>query len=166
MTKNKNKLESIKLWVFYLYRLNNRLNKLGWFCNYNYRLFKFYNGYYKFSKLNRFHLDVVNYFIQIGFKFFFNVVMCSYYIKLLSSSTSNFIWTISFLVFFTSTTCVLKVILNFFFNDEVLGLRFNLSWSDFLSLYSWFYEVIILKGTYAISERKMQSVSLDVKLCL
>jgi hypothetical protein len=37
---------------------------------------------------------------------------------------------------------------------------------DFVSLYSQFYEVIIFNGTYATSEGKMQSVSLDVKLCL
>jgi hypothetical protein len=28
-------------------------------------------------------------------------------------------------------------------------------WGDFSSLYSWFYEVIILGGTYAIDEGKM-----------
>jgi len=35
-----------------------------------------------------------------------------------------------------------------------------------MSLYSRFYEVTILESTYAINERKMQSVFLDVKLCL
>jgi hypothetical protein len=39
-------------------------------------------------------------------------------------------------------------------------------WSDFSSFYSQFYEVIILGGTYAISEGKMQSVFLDIELCL
>jgi hypothetical protein len=39
-------------------------------------------------------------------------------------------------------------------------------WGDFLSLYSQFYEVIILKGTYVIGEGKMQSVFLDIKLRL
>jgi hypothetical protein len=39
-------------------------------------------------------------------------------------------------------------------------------WSDFLSLYFQFYEVIILGGTYATGEKKMQNVSLDVKLRL
>jgi len=39
-------------------------------------------------------------------------------------------------------------------------------WSDFLSCYSWFNEVIILEGTYVIGEGKMQNVSLDIKLCL
>jgi hypothetical protein len=39
-------------------------------------------------------------------------------------------------------------------------------WGDFLSLYSWFFEVIIFEGTYVISEEKMQSVSLDIKLHL
>jgi hypothetical protein len=39
-------------------------------------------------------------------------------------------------------------------------------WSDFLSIYSEFYEVIILKGTYVINERKMQNVSVDIELRL
>jgi hypothetical protein len=40
----------------------------------------------------------------------------------------------------------------------------NVKW---LSIpYSRFYEVIILKGTYAIGEGKMQSLSLDIKSCL
>jgi hypothetical protein len=39
-------------------------------------------------------------------------------------------------------------------------------WNDFLSFYSQFDEVIILGGTYAISEGKMQNVSLVVKLSL
>jgi hypothetical protein len=39
-------------------------------------------------------------------------------------------------------------------------------WGDFLSLYSQFYEVIILGGTYVIGERKMQSVYVDIKLRL
>jgi len=43
---------------------------------------------------------------------------------------------------------------------------FCMEWSDFLSFYSRFYEVIILEGTYAISERKVQNVSLDIELCL
>jgi hypothetical protein len=43
---------------------------------------------------------------------------------------------------------------------------FCMVWGDFLSFYSWFYEVIILGGTYAISEGKMQNVSLDIELCL
>ncbi len=38
--------------------------------------------------------------------------------------------------------------------------------SDFLSLYSQFYEVIILEGAYAIDEEKMQSEYLNIKLCL
>ncbi len=38
--------------------------------------------------------------------------------------------------------------------------------SSFVSLYSRFYEVIILGGTYATNEGKMQSASLDVKLHL
>ncbi len=33
----------------------------------------------------------------------------------------------------TSTTCDPKVILDFFFNGEVIGSGFNLSWDDFLS---------------------------------
>jgi hypothetical protein len=37
---------------------------------------------------------------------------------------------------------------------------------DFLSLYSWFFEVTILESTYVISEGKMQNIFLDVKLCL
>jgi hypothetical protein len=37
---------------------------------------------------------------------------------------------------------------------------------DFLSLYSRFYEVIILGSTYVIGEGKMQSVSLDINLHL
>jgi len=36
-------------------------------------------------------------------------------------------------------------------------------WSDFLSLYSQLYELIIFGGTYVIGERKMQNVSLDIK---
>jgi len=55
-----------------------------------------------------------------------------------------------------------------------LGLQFNFwdvmticnLWGNFLSLYSWFYEVIILGGTYASGEGKVQNVSLDVKLRL
>jgi hypothetical protein len=39
-------------------------------------------------------------------------------------------------------------------------------WSNFLSFYSQFYEVIILENTYVIGERKMQNVFLDVKLRL
>ncbi len=39
-------------------------------------------------------------------------------------------------------------------------------WGDFLSLYSWSHKVIVLGGTYAIDEGKMQTVSLDVKLHL
>jgi hypothetical protein len=39
-------------------------------------------------------------------------------------------------------------------------------WGNFLSIYSRFYEVIILGGTYAIGEGKIQNVSLDIKLCL
>jgi hypothetical protein len=39
-------------------------------------------------------------------------------------------------------------------------------WSDFLSLYSWIYKVIILEGTYAIGEGEMQSVFLDIELRL
>jgi len=39
-------------------------------------------------------------------------------------------------------------------------------WNNFLSLYSQFYEVTILESTYAIGEKKMQSVFLDVKLHL
>jgi len=39
-------------------------------------------------------------------------------------------------------------------------------WGDFLSLYSWLYEMIILGSTYAIGEKKMQSLSLDIKSCL
>jgi len=35
-----------------------------------------------------------------------------------------------------------------------------------MSLYFWFYEVIIFGGTYAIGEEKMQSVSLYIKLHL
>jgi hypothetical protein len=43
---------------------------------------------------------------------------------------------------------------------------FCMVWGDFLSFYSWFYKVIILEGTYAISEGKMQNVYLDIELCL
>jgi hypothetical protein len=39
-------------------------------------------------------------------------------------------------------------------------------WGNFLSLYSRFYEVIILESTYATNEKKIQNVFLDVKLCL
>jgi hypothetical protein len=39
-------------------------------------------------------------------------------------------------------------------------------WGDFLSLYSRFYEMIILEDTYAISERKMQNAYLDIELRL
>jgi len=39
-------------------------------------------------------------------------------------------------------------------------------WGDFSSLYSQFYEVIILRGTYVIGEGKMQSVYLNIKLRL
>jgi hypothetical protein len=42
-------------------------------------------------------------------------------------------------------------------------------WSNFLSLYSQFYEVIILKGTYAIGEgKKIKNANciLNVKLRL
>jgi hypothetical protein len=39
-------------------------------------------------------------------------------------------------------------------------------WGDFMSLYSQFYEVIILESTYATNERKMQNVFIDVKLRL
>jgi len=35
-----------------------------------------------------------------------------------------------------------------------------------MSLYSWFYEVIIFGSTYVISEGKMQSVFLDIILSL
>jgi hypothetical protein len=47
----------------------------------------------------------------------------------------------------------------------------NILWNtlmggDFMSFYSQFCEVIILEGTYANGEGKMQSVFLDVKLHL
>jgi hypothetical protein len=38
--------------------------------------------------------------------------------------------------------------------------------SDLPSLYSWSYEVIILGGTYVISEKKIQNVFLDIILHL
>jgi hypothetical protein len=48
--------------------------------------------------------------------------------------------------------------------DKELG---YIIWGDFLSLYSQFYEVTILESTHVIDEgNKMQSVFLDVKLCL
>jgi hypothetical protein len=39
-------------------------------------------------------------------------------------------------------------------------------WGDFLSLYSWFYEVIIFENTYVTGEEKNASVFLDVRLRL
>jgi hypothetical protein len=39
-------------------------------------------------------------------------------------------------------------------------------WGDFLSLHFQFYEMIIFGGTYDTGEGKMQSVFLDIKLCL
>jgi hypothetical protein len=42
----------------------------------------------------------------------------------------------------------------------------NQLWSNFLSFYFQFYEVIILGGTYANSKKEMQSVFLDIKLRL
>jgi hypothetical protein len=84
-------LESKKLWIFYLNKFNYKLNKLGWYYSYNYRLCGFYNGYYKFSRLNKFNLDVVNYLIQIGFRFFLDATMYSCRINLFSTSTPNLI---------------------------------------------------------------------------
>jgi len=46
------------------------------------------------------------------------------------------------------------------------SLCIGIVWGDFPSLYSQFYEVIILKGTYAIGEGKLQNVSLNIELCL
>jgi len=43
---------------------------------------------------------------------------------------------------------------------------FNILWSDSLSFYSWFNKMIILGGTYAIGEGKMQNASLDTEFCL
>jgi hypothetical protein len=39
-------------------------------------------------------------------------------------------------------------------------------WDDFMSFYSWFYEVIILGGIYVINEGKMQNIYLDIELYL
>jgi hypothetical protein len=39
-------------------------------------------------------------------------------------------------------------------------------WGHFPSLYSQFYEVIILGSTYAIGEGKIHNVFLDIELCL
>jgi len=44
-------------------------------------------------------------------------------------------------------------------------MKLCLSKGDFLSLYSWFYEVSILGNTYATGEGKMQNVYLDFNLC-
>jgi hypothetical protein len=42
----------------------------------------------------------------------------------------------------------------------------KLLWGDFSSLYSWFYEVIILESTNATSEGKNASVFLEVRMRL
>ncbi len=51
-------------------------------------------------------------------------------------------------------------------NDDTNPSQARSVWGNFLSIYSRFYEVIIFGGTYAIGEGKIQSVSLDIKLCL
>jgi hypothetical protein len=40
--------------------------------------------------------------------------------------------------------------------SEKTSITIGVVWGDFVSLYSQFYEVIILESTYVIGERKMQ----------
>ncbi len=51
-------------------------------------------------------------------------------------------------------------------NDDTNRSQAKSVWGNFLSVYSQFYELIILGGTYAIDEGKIQSVFLNIKLCL
>jgi hypothetical protein len=127
MTRNWDRLESKKLWVFNLYKFNYKLNKLGWFCTYSYKLCGFCNGYYRFNKLNRFNLDVVNYLIQIGFKFFLDVAMCNYCIKFFLPPPPTSSDQVHFSSSSKSTNCDLKIVIDFFFSGKVTCLKFNLS---------------------------------------
>ncbi len=80
-----------------------------------------------FNKHNKFNLDVVNYLIQVGFKFFLNVALHSYYISyslpppVISSEQVHFSSS------FESLTNDSKVVLNLFLGGEVIGSRLNLS---------------------------------------
>jgi hypothetical protein len=73
------------------------------------------------------------------------------YFMFLKLSAQNSIITIAYTIF-------LDISLNF----ELWTWNFNfveaysncMVWGDFSSMYSWFYEVIILEGTYAIGEGK------------
>ncbi len=58
MTKNWDRLKYRKSWVFYM-------NKL----------FGFYNWFHNFNMFNRFNLDVINNLVQIGCRFFFEVIL-------------------------------------------------------------------------------------------
>ncbi len=77
------------------------------------------------SRNNRFNLNVVNYLIQVGFKFFFNVALCSEGLSYsppppLISSEKVF-----FSSSFESLTSDPKVVLDFFLTNEVVSLGFK-----------------------------------------
>jgi len=74
-----------------------------------------------------FNLDVVNYLIQIGFRFLFNATLCSYCIKFFSTSTPNLILKSSLFIFFWINNLWREVVLDFFIGIEVIGLRLNMS---------------------------------------
>jgi hypothetical protein len=82
---------------------------------------------YKFSRYNRFNLNVVNYLIQVGFKFFFMppcMAIASSFsppIPLISSEQVRFSSSSK------SLTSYLKVVLDFFFGGEVTCSRLNVS---------------------------------------
>jgi len=57
-------------------------------------------------------------------------------------------------------------LVDLFFGRKKGHFMWTFLWGGFMSLYSWFYEVIIFGSTYVISEGKMQSVFLDIILSL
>jgi hypothetical protein len=116
-----------KLWVFYLYKFNYMLNKLGWFCTYSYKLCGFCNRYYRFSKLNKFNLNVVNDLIPIGFKFFLDATLCSCCIKLFPPTPPISFEQVHSSFFSKSTICDLKIVIDFFLNGKVTYSKLNLS---------------------------------------
>ncbi len=124
MTKNSNRLKSIKLWVFYLYMFNYKLNMLEWLWN---CCCKFCNWNYKVNRFNRFNLNVVNYLIQVGFRFFLNVALRGCCIKLFSSLPPISFEQVRSPFSSKSLTNDPKVVLNFFLGGGVASSRLNLS---------------------------------------
>ncbi len=127
MTKNWDRLESKKLWVFHLYKFNYRLSKLGWFCNYNYSLCRLYNGYCILINTTSSIWMLLITLSKLGLSF--SSMLPSVAIALSSSLPPP---PISSKQVCSSSSSKLKigdpkVVLNLFLSNEVTGSRLNLS---------------------------------------